>query len=85
MKYTIAIKQSVLKQLEKIDLIYRKKIRERIRLLETDPRHHGSIKLSGDEIAYRTRVGDYRIVYEIHDSKVLVCVINIDHRKNVYR
>lgn len=85
MKYKLFIKPSVLKQLEKIDPVYRSKIRDKIRLLETDPRHHGSIKLSGEENAYRIRVGKYRIVYEIYDSKVLVCVFNVDHRKDIYR
>ena len=85
MKYTLEIKPSVLKKLEKINPIYREKIRDRIRLLESDPRHHGSIKLSGEENAYRTRVGNYRIIYEIHNSKVLVCVFNVDQRKDAYR
>ena len=61
------------------------KIIERIDLLADEPRHHGSIKLSGEENAYRTRVGKYRIVYEIFDSQVLVSVINVDHRKDIYR
>ena len=85
MKYKVEIKPSALKLLEKIDPIFKKRIRERIRLLETDPRHHGSIKLSGEENGYRTRVGKYRIVYEIYDSKVIVVVVNIDHRKDIYR
>lgn len=51
MKYKLGVKPSVLKKLEKIDPIYRQKIRDRIRLLAVDPRHHGSIKLSGEENA----------------------------------
>lgn len=62
-----------------------KKIQQRIDMLETDPRHNGSIKMSGKENTYRTRVGKYRIVYEIYDHKVLVVVVNIDHRKDIYR
>lgn len=85
MQYKLEIKPSVLKTLEKIDPMYRQKIRDRIRLLAKEPRHHGSIKLSGEDNPYRTRVGSYRIVYEVYDSKVLVCVVNVDHRKDVYR
>jgi mRNA interferase RelE/StbE len=85
MPYKLEIKPSALKALEKIDPLYRQKIRDRIRLLATAPRHYGSVKLSGEENGYRTRVGKYRIVYEIYDAKVLVCVINVDHRKDVYR
>ena len=85
MEYKLEIKSSVLKVLEKIDLMYRQKIRDRIRFLAIEPRHYGSIKLSGEENIYRTRVGKYRIIYEVYDSEVLVCVINVDHRKDVYR
>lgn len=85
MAYQLEIKSSVLKALEKVDPSVRQKLRDKIRLLAIEPRHHGSIKLSGEDNAYRTRVGKYRIVYEIYDSKVLVCVVNVDHRRDVYR
>lgn len=85
MEYRVEIMPSALKLLDKIEVDYRKKLRDRIRLLKTDPRHMGSIKLSGAENTYRTRIGKYRIIYEICDSKVTVYVINIDHRKNIYR
>ncbi len=85
MKYRVEIVPSAKKSLKSIDFQYVKKILERINLLEIDPRHHGSEKLSGFEQTYRTRVGKYCIVYEIHDKKVLVLVVNIDHRKDVYR
>lgn len=58
---------------------------QRIDLLKIDPRHTGSLKMSGYENTYRTRVGKYRIVYEIYDQKVCIVVVNIDHRKDVYR
>jgi mRNA interferase RelE/StbE len=85
MKYEIKIKASVQKTIDKIEKKFAKKIIERIDLLADEPRHNGSIKLSGEENAYRTRVGKYRIVYEIYDSEVLVYVINVDHRKDIYR
>lgn len=85
MKYTVHIRSSVLKPISKMEKEIVQKIIERIDLLGTDPRHQGSIKLSGEENAYRTRVGNYRIIYEIYDSEVLVSVINVDHRKDVYR
>ena len=85
MKYTVIIRASAQKAIGKIEKKFAQKIIERIDLLEIDPRHAGSIKLSGEENAYRTRVGKYRIIYEIYDSEVLVLVINVDHRKDVYR
>lgn len=53
--------------------------------LESNPRPDGHKKLRGIDNAWRIRVGDYRIVYEIHDRQLVVLVIEIDHRKNIYR
>jgi len=53
--------------------------------LKEDPRPHGVVKLTDRRGAYRIRVGDYRVVYEIHDRVLLVLVIEIDHRRDVYR
>lgn len=85
MKYTVSILPSALKSLKKIDQKFAKKINERICLLADDPRHNGSLKLSGETNSYRTRVGKYRIIYEIFDTQVLVMVVNIDHRKDIYK
>lgn len=85
MKYRVEVLASAKKSLKNIEAQYVTKILQRIDLLQIDPRHHGSIKLSGQENTYRTRVGKYRIIYEIYDAKVLVLVVNVDHRKDVYR
>lgn len=85
MKYTVNIRPAAIKSISKIEKNTQKKILERIDFLEIDPRHHGNIKLSGEENAYRTRVGKYRIIYEIYDAEVLVSVINVDHRKDIYK
>lgn len=85
MKYKISILPSALKSLKNIDQKFAKKIRERIWALADNPRHNGSLKLSGEINSYRTRVGKYRIIYEIYDEQVLIMVINIDHRKDVYK
>ncbi|MGZ3633060.1 MAG: type II toxin-antitoxin system RelE family toxin [Parachlamydiaceae bacterium] len=85
MKYEVEVIGSAKKALKNIEAQYIKKILERIDFLQIDPRHYRSIKLSGKENTYRTRVGKYRIVYEIYDEKVLVIVVNVDHRKDIYR
>ena len=85
MKYAIQIRPSAQKAISKIEKKFAQEIIKRIDLLATDPRPHGSIKLSGEKNAYRTRVGKYRIIYEIYDSAVLISVINVDHRKDIYR
>lgn len=56
-----------------------------IEALEENPRPSGCVKLAGDENLYRIRVGDYRIVYEIRDSVLIVTIIKVRHRREVYR
>ena len=84
MMYTIEIKRYAQKQLAKISKPFSEVIYERILLLEKDPRPSGCIKLKGRE-GWRIRVGDYRIVYEIKDNVLLIIVIDIDHRKQIYK
>jgi mRNA interferase RelE/StbE len=84
-KYKVNVLPKAAKTIKEIDRRYVGKILERLTLLETDPRHHGSIKLSGSEDAYRTRVGIYRIIYKVYEDKILVAVVDINHRKDVYR
>lgn len=52
--------------------------------LATEPRPAGCIKLSG-RAQWRVRVGDYRVLYEIHDDALLVLVIEVGHRRSIYR
>lgn len=61
-----------------------RRILERIELLRDDPRLAGSEKLSAQE-RYRIRQGNYRILYEIHDLEVVVEIVKIGHRREVYR
>jgi mRNA interferase RelE/StbE len=84
MKYQVETAPCAEKALCKIEAKFAIKIRERIRSLGEEPRHRGAIKLSGEKNVYRIRVGDYRILYEIHDSRVLILVVNIGHRRDIY-
>ncbi|MEO5711980.1 MAG: type II toxin-antitoxin system RelE/ParE family toxin [Luteolibacter sp.] len=81
--YRITIKRSASKELEKIALQDRKRIIEKIRSLASDPRPPGSKKLSGQE-KYRLRQGDYRILYLIEDGELVIMVVKIGHRRDVY-
>lgn len=84
-KYKLLIKPSAAKEIESIPLKQdRQRILERIRHLAEDPRPHGAQKLSGQE-SYRVRQGRYRIVYTIADRELVVQVIKVSHRKDVYR
>lgn len=82
--YRILLKRSVLKDLEPLPARDRSRILERIGALADDPRPHGCEKLSALE-RYRVRMGDYRIVYAIEDSDLVVWVVRVGHRRDVYR
>ncbi|CAF23714.1 type II toxin-antitoxin system RelE family toxin [Candidatus Protochlamydia amoebophila] len=84
MKYELFVNPRVEKALSKIDKHMALKIRNNIRSLAANPRPLGVKKIKGNDNAYRIRVGDYRIIYEIYDSKILILIVNVGHRKEVY-
>ena len=84
-KYKVSIKRSAVKEIEAIpQKKERQRIIRRIGQLAEDPRPPGSKKLSGND-KYRVRQGSYRIVYSIEDNELIVVVVKVRHRKNVYR
>jgi len=82
--YAVDILRSAQKQLGKINRQDQSRITSAIQALSDTPRPQGCQKLSG-RLAWRIRVGSYRIIYEIHDDKLLVLVVTIGHRREVYR
>ena len=83
-KYKIVIKKSAVKELEGIPKEALRRVVKRIQSLADDPRPAGTKKLSQEE-RYRIRQGDYRIVYSVHDEDLLVRIVKIGHRREVYR
>ena len=82
--YKVTFKKSVLKDLKSVpkpDVI---NIISKIDSLSEDPRRVGAIKLSGNEL-YRIRQGLYRIVYEIKDRELIVQVIKVGYRSDMYK
>ena len=61
----------------------RRRIEPKIDALAENPRPHGARKIEGQETAFRLRVGDYRIVYEVHDRALIVMVMIVGHRREV--
>lgn len=74
--------EKTLKKLPKKDL---NKIIELIQTLATLPRPRGCRKLSGEEDSYRIRQGNYRIIYEIRDQTLIILILKVGHRKDIYR
>ena len=82
--YKLVFKKSVAKDLRSIPNSDVKRILSRIQALADNPRADDCIKLSGQE-RYRVRQGDYRIIYEIHDGRLVVLVIAVGHRSSIYQ
>ena len=82
--YKIELKKSAAKELERLPSAVLKRIVEKIESLGKNPRPPGCKKLSGEE-KYRVRVGSYRILYEIADEVLIIYVVKVSHRKEVYR
>jgi len=82
--YELFIEKRAQRALAKIVQPYRDKIISAIRRLSEDPRPSGTKKLSGRD-AWRIRIGAYRVLYEIHDAKLVVLVLEIGDRRDIYR
>lgn len=82
--YELVFKKSVAKDLRAFPKEDVKRIMQRVRALATDPRPPDCEKLSGQE-RYRIRQGAYRVIYEIEDARLLVLVVKVGNRKNVYQ
>jgi mRNA interferase RelE/StbE len=84
MSYQVILPKSAQKELDRLPNQIEARILTALTGLETQPRPVGCKKLRG-ESAWRIRVGDYRVVYEIHDKVLQVIVVTIGHRREVYR
>lgn len=84
MRYTVSLTEYAVRQLKKLPPQVVAKLKSAIARLAEDPRPHNHIKLTDVE-AYRIRVGDYRVVYEINDDVLVVTVIEVSDRKETYR
>lgn len=82
--YSVLLTKSAAKELETVPTKDRRRIVTKIGSLTHNPRPVGVEKLSGDE-KYRIRQGDYRILYEIVNAELIVTVVRIGNRREVYR
>lgn len=85
MVYRLELSTRAMRDLKKLPEQVRQRLQPHIESLATDPRPPGVVKLEGTENGYRIRIGDYRILYEIHDAVLRVAVVKVGHRRDVYR
>jgi mRNA interferase RelE/StbE len=83
--YRIEFTRSATKDLRAIDPQWIPRIISAVEALANDPMPSGCKKLVGSDWTYRIRVGDYRVVYDVHNAKLAVSIIRVRHRRDVYR
>lgn len=82
--YELIVRHSVRKDVEKIPQKDLTRILNKLEALRNDPKPAGCVKLSGSEY-YRIRQGDYRIIYEVQGKVLIIVLIKIGHRREVYK
>lgn len=85
MAYSISYAASAAKALRKLDRAAARRLLQAIERLADDPRPAGCRQLKGGDGEFRIRVGDYRIVYDIEDDRLVVLVLRVGHRREIYR
>ena len=83
-QYNVEFTGDAAKEFRKLDVTARKRVATAIQGLRTNPRPSG-VKMVGYDTAYRIRVGDYRVIYEVLDDKLLVEVFRICNRRDAYK
>ncbi|MFN6515474.1 MAG: type II toxin-antitoxin system RelE family toxin [Nostoc sp. CreGUA01] len=85
MTYQIEFTKGANKQLKKLPSDIKERIDSKIEELAIEPRPTGVKKLANEESLYRIKIGDYRVIYQIFDTILLVTVIKVKHRRDVYK
>ena len=84
-RYDVVVARRAIKSIAKLPRKEQQRIRAAIDLLAEDPRPPNCVALSGEDSAYRVRMGDCRIVYEVVDKRLLIQVVRVGHRRDVCR
>ena len=85
MAYTVLLAPAAERRIKTLDRPLQQRVTKRLAKLGDNPRPHGVDKLAGADDLYRVREGEYRIIYTIQDKELIVLVVKIGHRKEVYR
>ena len=85
MAYRVNFSKMAERQFRNLPRTVQSRIAPRIDALADDPRPPGVVRLSGREDLYRIRVGDYRVLYAIEERELMVLVVKLGHRREVYR
>jgi mRNA interferase RelE/StbE len=83
--YKVLITRSAEKQLKKLSPQVQRRIAAVIVSLAIEPHPYGSKKLTGTAHSYRARVGDYRVIYDVYEREIVISVLKIGHRRDIFR
>ena len=84
-RYSVAISRTAERQLKRLPRADRERVAQTVAKLAIDPRPSGARKLTGYDDVFRVRTGRYRVIYSIEGTSLIVLVLKIGHRKDVYR
>jgi len=84
MTYAVQLSPAAARELRKFDPAVRRRIQAVLELLAEEPRPPAAMRLVGGAGEWRVRTGDYRVIYEIHDDRLVVLVLRMAHRREVY-
>jgi mRNA interferase RelE/StbE len=82
--YRVEFTTAAARQVKKLPRPARDRVLAAIEDLQDDPRPHGAKKLVGEQTAWRLRIGDYRVIYDVLDTKLTVTVVRAGHRREVH-
>ena len=85
MTYRVDFTTAAARQVRKLPRATRDRVLDAIEGLRDEPRPHGAKKLVGEDTAWRIRIGDYRVIYDVFDSDLTVVVVRATHRRDVYQ
>lgn len=84
MAYTVIVAPAAKRDLKRLPADALRRVAEAIDQLADEPRPHGSVKLQGATDLYRIRIGDYRVIYQIHDRQLRIVIVRVGHRRDIY-
>lgn len=83
--YDVQFAASAARSFRKLESAVQHRLARAIDALAIDPRPHGAVKLADEDDLYRVRVSEYRVVYKIQDRQLIVLIVAVGHRRDIYR
>jgi mRNA interferase RelE/StbE len=83
MPYSLEYTKVAVKDIQKIDIVAKKRLKKKLELLATDPLHYSKKLIHSDLGTYRYRIGDYRIVFDL--VKTTIVILRVGHRREIYK